>query len=53
MAFRQREYNSLRDQVRADLEEQERLKAEEEQRAAEEAKRAAEAEGANEEVVAS
>jgi len=30
--------------VRADLEEQERLKAEEEQRAAEEAKRAAEAE---------
>ena len=53
MAFRQREYNSLRDQVRSDLEEQERLKAEEEQRAAEEAKRAAEAEGNNEELVAS
>lgn len=30
MAYRQREYNALRDQVRTDLEEQERIKAEEE-----------------------
>ena len=39
MAFRQSEYNDMREQVRKELEEQERLKAEEEQRAEEEAKR--------------
>ena len=53
MAFRQREYNALRDQARTSLEEQERIRAEEEKRAAEAAEAEAKKEGTADDAVGS